>query len=295
MELGINTCFAVKRWPRPADWAPIVRDRLGLDMVQLSLDLIDVTGDEATLRRGATDHLAVTASSDIRIDSVFTGLAAYSSNLLLHPDEAARDSALAWCRSAILFGSMVGAASFGGHLGAFSVPDWRDHARRTSLWAEFKQRLADLSQYAHRQGLEAVLIENLAVRREPSTMADIEQLVTDGDTTHAPIRLCLDVGHMCVAGTTGDDRDPYAWLARLGPGAAVIQLQQSDEEGDHHWPFTTRTATVGRIDPGRVVEALGPISTTPLVLEVIPSFEQPDDLVVADLAESVTTWRSVLA
>ena len=29
-RLGINTCFAVKRWPRVEDWAPIVRDRLGL-------------------------------------------------------------------------------------------------------------------------------------------------------------------------------------------------------------------------------------------------------------------------
>ena len=29
LELGINNWFALKRWPRPADWAPIVRDRLG--------------------------------------------------------------------------------------------------------------------------------------------------------------------------------------------------------------------------------------------------------------------------
>ena len=30
VRLGIDTCFAVKRWPRPEDWAPIVADRLGL-------------------------------------------------------------------------------------------------------------------------------------------------------------------------------------------------------------------------------------------------------------------------
>ena len=29
VRLGINTCFAVKRWPRPDDWARIVRDELG--------------------------------------------------------------------------------------------------------------------------------------------------------------------------------------------------------------------------------------------------------------------------
>jgi D-erythrulose 1-phosphate 3-epimerase len=295
MEFGINTCFAVKRWPRPADWASVVRDRLGLDLVQLSLDLIDLAGSEATLRRVAADHLAATAAHDIRMDSVFTGLGAYSANLLLHPEEASRDAAQAWFRSAIEFSAMIGATSMGGHVGAFSVPDWADPGRRAALWSELKQRLADLAEDAHRHGLEALLIENLAVRREPSTMADIEELITDGDATHVAIRLCLDVGHMCVTGTTGDDRDPYAWLARLGPRSAVIQLQQSDADGDHHWPFTRSSAALGRIDPARVLEALGPGSTAPLFLEIIPSFEQPDDQVVADLVESVATWRAVLA
>jgi len=43
-RLGINNCFAVRRWPEPADWAPIVAD-LGLDTVELSLDLL--TGPDA--------------------------------------------------------------------------------------------------------------------------------------------------------------------------------------------------------------------------------------------------------
>src|SRR6188472_3565023 len=45
LELGINTCFAVKRWPTPADWGPIVGDRLELRLVQHSLDLVDFTAD----------------------------------------------------------------------------------------------------------------------------------------------------------------------------------------------------------------------------------------------------------
>ena len=30
--------------------------------------------------------------------------------------------------------------------------------------------------------------------------------MTDGDDMHVPIVACLDVGHMCVPGTSGDDR-----------------------------------------------------------------------------------------
>lgn len=42
-RLGINNCFAVKRWPEPERWAAIVRERLGLDLVQHSFDLVDLT------------------------------------------------------------------------------------------------------------------------------------------------------------------------------------------------------------------------------------------------------------
>jgi hypothetical protein len=41
-RLGINTCFAVKRWPQPERWAALVRDELGLDLVQHGLDLVDL-------------------------------------------------------------------------------------------------------------------------------------------------------------------------------------------------------------------------------------------------------------
>ena len=40
-RLGINNCFAVKRWPDPGDWAAIVKNDLGLDTVELSLDLLE--------------------------------------------------------------------------------------------------------------------------------------------------------------------------------------------------------------------------------------------------------------
>ena len=46
-ELGINTCFAVKRWPQPERWARLVRDELRLDLVQHSLDLVDLDASGA--------------------------------------------------------------------------------------------------------------------------------------------------------------------------------------------------------------------------------------------------------
>jgi sugar phosphate isomerase/epimerase len=294
-QLGINTCFAVKRWPRPADWAPIVRDTLDLELVQVSLDLVDVTRGDDSMARDVGEHLEAAGRHGLRIHSVFTGLAGYSSNLLLHPSKRERDAAERWYERAIDFAARLGVESVGGHVGAFSVPDWADAERRTMLWEELKTRLARLAAVARDRGLQGFLVENLAARREPSTMPDIESIITDGDEAHVPLQLCLDVGHMCVPETEGEERDPIAWLRRLGDRAAVIQIQQTDVLGDRHWPFTAEHDEAGRILPGAVLETLGPEATAPLIFEVIPAFEAADDSVIADLVESVRRWRQAVA
>ena len=72
LRLGINTCFAVKRWPRPEDWAPIVADRLGLGLVQHSLDLVDLATADAGLERQATALRAAAAANRLAVTSTFT-------------------------------------------------------------------------------------------------------------------------------------------------------------------------------------------------------------------------------
>jgi sugar phosphate isomerase/epimerase len=294
VRLGINTCFAVKRWPRPADWGPIVADRLGLRLVEHSLDLVDLTA--RAVDEQARELVTAASAGGLQVNSTFTGLAAYSSNMLLSPDPGTRASAKAWFREAIAFTERIGGAATGGHVGAFSVPDWRAGPRREERWESLRADLGELAGNARAHGLGALLIENLAAAREPSTMAMVRDLLTEGDPAHAPIRLALDVGHMCVAGTSGEDRDPYAWLRDLGRAAFEVQLQQSDAEGDHHWPFTPEANRRGRIEADNVIDALGEggVEDLALILEIIPAFEQDDDSVLADLRASVEYWAEML-
>ena len=290
LRLGINSCFAVKRWPLASDWGSLVRDRLKLRLVQHSFDLVDPVTDTGGAFRAASSELG------LDVHSTFTGLAAYSSNLLLHPAPEARATAEAWYRWAIAWTAEAGGVATGGHVGAFSVPDWVDPETRRARWADLHAALDRLARDARTAGLDHLLVENLAAAREPSTMAQIRDLVTEGDDSRAPVRLCLDVGHMCVPGTTGPDRDPYAWLRSVGSLATVVQLQQSDADGDHHWPFTGDRNAIGRIDADRTIDALGEsgVDSCALILEVIPSFEQPDGDVVDDLVASVDYWRDAL-
>ncbi len=293
VRLGINTCFAVKRWPRPEDWVPVVRDRLGLRLVQHSFDLVPAGSSPADA--GAIARFV--GDAGLEVHSTFTGLAAYSDNLLLGPDPAGRAAALAWYGWAIDWTAALGGRATGGHVGAFSVPDWVDPVRRAERWSDLRQALDRLARRARLAGLEYLMVENLAAAREPSTLAMFRDLLTDGSEEAVPIRLCLDVGHMCVPGTSGDDRDPYAWARALGRSAPVVQLQQSDAAGDHHWPFTPERNAAGRIDADRLLEALeaGGVEATTLILEMIPPFEQDDETVVDDLVASVAYWREALS
>ncbi len=127
-------------------------------------------------------------------------------------------------------------------------------------------------------------------------MPDIESLVTAGDSEHVPIQLCLDVGHMCVPDTDGEERDPYAWLRRMGGRASVSsRSSRATRKGTATGRSRRGIADVGRIDPDRVLEALGPDVKAPLVFEVIPAFEAPDADVLADLVESARCWREAIA
>lgn len=279
------------------EWGPIVRDHLGLRLVQHTLDLVDLSVDSAEIERQAKDVMRAAEDLDLEVASTFTGLAAYSSNLLLAPDAEARAASRAWYTAAIRFTAAIGARITGGHVGAFSVQDWNDPAARVDRWSDLKQSLAGLAALASESGLEALVVENLAAAREPSTMAMVADLLTNTGEGRVPVRACIDVGHMCVPGTEGEERDPYAWLRHLGAHAPIVQLQQSDAAGDHHWPFTPAHDTDGRIDPDRVLAALveSGARRTDLILEVIPPFEQADDEVLDDLAVSVYRWRVALA
>lgn len=294
LRLGINTCFAVKRWPLPDEWAQIVADELALGLVQHSLDLIEL---DAPLDKQADEILAACDRNGIAVHSLFTGLEAYSASLMLGPSAASRARGEArWARM-IALAAALGAEAAGGHVGSLSRADADNPARRAERWRELEARLEWLRDVACAAGVGTLLVENMACDREPSRLAQLRDLVREPQNKLAAVRVCLDVGHQCVPGTSGAERDPYHWLRELGTVAAVVHLQQSTADADCHWPFTTERNRLGRIEAPRVLEALAAsgASDATLILEVIPPFESEDARVLAELRESAAHWQAALA
>jgi len=299
IQLGINNCFAVKRWPEPVAWARRVRETLGLRLVQFSLDLLDPGTEESARREMIEQTLEAAREFDLQLSSAFTGLAAYSSNLLLHPNPLMRMDALAWYERAITLSTELGATAVGGHLGAVSCKDYAGSNRREYLESFLIEALDHLSNVAKRKGISLLLWEPMPLFREaPATIREAERLHERANRNAAvPIEFCLDLGHQCTAGARGEDRDPYEWLRQLGSFCPYIHLQQTDGEVDHHWPFTDQYNTTGIIHPEKVIESLdrSGAKEVRLIFEIIHPFEELEQKVLDDLKSSVDFWNRFIS
>lgn len=304
LHLGINTCFAIKRWPEPARWVRIVVDELGLRDAQVSLDLFapGLEADDTSAYAAAVVREA--AAAGLRLHSTFTGISAYAGNLLLHPDPQARRASESWFVRAIELTSRLGARGTGGFLGAMSMADACDAQRREALLAELGSSMARLAERASRHSLEFLLFENMAVAREYGHVIQeaqaLEVIGQDGGAGRGavPWVLCLDLGHPCALRTGTASDDPLRWIETAWARVPVFQIQQANRDGDHHWPFTRERNRVGLLRAEAVARALARMPTDDdvyLFFEVIHAPEHPDGAVLAELRESVEHWRQALA
>ncbi|MEK7408643.1 MAG: TIM barrel protein [Acidobacteriota bacterium] len=271
MKLGINLSFAIKRWQEPDVWARLVRETLGLRLVQFTYDLLDPFSPE-TLRRILAAKVRQAARDwDLEIESAFSGLAGYCSSGLLHPERAARRVALEWWKRSVETAAEIGASAAGGALGAMSVAAAADPARRNDLYREMLDAVEEISRVAGAHGLERLLIEATPVPREiPWSIEQAARLMTDLNARCAvPVQSLIDVGHALYQPLYGPQAGQAEWLGGLGPHSG------------------------GRFDLAAFaaqVRAAG-LADCPAYLEVFYPFEMADDAVLANVASSVLHCR----
>jgi len=295
IKLGINNCFAVKRWPEPQAWANIVGRDLEIGIVQFSYDLLDPMTREPLLSSVAEESLEACKRNDVLIDTTFTGLIGYSLNLLTHPNLGMRMEALKWYEQAVLVASKLKARGTGGHVASMSVGDFGDERRRSYLEAFLVESLQYLATMAAREGQRFLLWEPMPLSREqPATIARARELQAKVNEGAKLVKFCIDVGHQCAWDVKGGrDLDPYSWLSELAQESPVIHIQQTDGKGDRHWPFTKEFNEKGIIDAGKLLEAIDASGAkdTALIMEIIHPSEEKESKVLQDLVESANYWK----
>lgn len=291
MDVGVNLCFAIKRWPEPEEWARITADELGVSSVQFTMDLIDPWWPESDRAAMAARVREAAGRRGIAIHSVQIGLAGYTYNGLLHPDESARRIAEEWWRRSIDLAAELGAAAAGGPIGALSVADAASPERRKALYAEVVGRLGGLADHAKRSGLEALLMEPTPLPREiPSTIDEAKRLVADTSGGAVPLRFVIDVGHALYRPLYGEDASLVPWLTELRDHIGVLHLQNHDYRADAHWGWPDAR---GSYDPAgfhREVREAG-LDHLPVFIEVFSPFEQADDEIVPLIQSSLAACR----
>jgi len=298
VQLGINNCFAVKRWPLGKDWIRIVKEDLELDCAQFSFDLLDPILHKDSRDVMVEEIKKAAENYQLDISTTFTGLVGYCFNLLLHPSLAMRRDALHWYEEAIKITAQLGAKGTGGHVGALSMDDLNDAKRKEYLTQCLIDSLQYLSQIGKKEDLSYLLWEPMPIPRErPITISEAKDLYDKVNEKSAlPIYYCLDVGHQCTYSVRGKDKSPYAWIKELAPQSPIIHIQQTDGKGDRHWPFTSEYSKKGIIVPSKILEAIeySGANQVTLILEIVHSFEAEETKIISDLKESVECWRKFL-
>jgi D-erythrulose 1-phosphate 3-epimerase len=288
MELGINLSFAIKRWPEPERWAWIVREDLGLDLVQFSFDLLDPWWP--AVERGAMARRVRRAVADhgLQLHSAQLGLTWYTFNGLLHPDPSGRAIAGEWWQRALETAAEIGAPAIGGPLGALSAAETADQATVQQRSSELIEATIAVSNAAAAAGLRGLLIEPTPLPREiPHTIDQSRQMMIDlRGRTGVPVTYVLDVGHALYRPLYGPDITITDWLVPLRGDIGVIHLQNHDYASDAHWGWPDPRGSYDVAALGRSLRdaELGEI---PVMLELFYPFELADNTVLENTISSV--------
>jgi sugar phosphate isomerase/epimerase len=295
IPLGVNLSFCVKRWVTPDLWARLVRDELGLDLVQFSFDLVDPAWPDDLLAELAVDLRRAADEHGLTVHSAFIGLAHYAYNQLLHPNPRVRDVAEGWLARAYRFASLAGIPRVGGPLGAVAsrLDAIEDDAIADSDYRDLVDRMMRLSEVARRRGLAELYVEPTPMRREwPWTIEQARAMLADVAGAAVPWKLCVDWGHGTFEPLYGSYRGRMeTWYRALGPEIGAIHIQQTDFRYDRHWDFTER----GAVDPHMAasLQRDAGLENRPVFLEVFYPFERDDASVLDAVRRSIGILRPV--
>ncbi len=296
MNLGINLSFAVKRWPEPEVWARMVRETLGLSLVQFTYDLLDPWWPDSVRRKMTAQVRRATNDYGVVIESAFSGLANYCFAGLLHYDENGRSASREWWTRAFDVAAEMGTKICGGPLGGMSVTDAADPKRRQQRYQELLETVVELSGVAAQSGLEQLQIECTPLAREvPYTVEQARQFLLDLDgQCEVPVKLLIDVGHALYQPLYGAKAGISEWLSGLGESIGAFHLQNTDFQSDSHWGWPDKRGLFDVAGFANEVHQAG-LATIPTFLEIFYPFELADEAVLANVTSSVTHCRRFYA
>ena len=300
--LGTDLSFGLKMWPETDRWLNIVKNYLGLDVIEFNSDFLDpLFNDTNEYMEVAKEIYQACKENNIEINNYFTGEMTHCVNFITHPDERLRKGGIKWCKGAIDIASTMGARAIGSNFN--NIPSYirNDKFLYKKTIDYLMSTLSDLTRYSKEKNLKFLLWEQMYSPSEvPYTIEQTKKYFEKlNSISSLPVKLVIDVGHACCQNFKHleDDADPYRWIEECGYLAEVIHLQQTDGLASRHWPFTKEYNKKGIIFPELILKSIekADIDKIYLIFEIFFPLEVNEKTVLSEMVETVKYWRKFLS
>ncbi len=295
MRLGINTGFALNRYPMPKQWLEAVGQELGLRYAQLTADLINPDLGDKILGQLVKEINSYRKDYGVTIDSVMTGTFTRV-NHFSHPDKGTREHWKKWFRKLVDISVDIGADNLSSHFGIICYEDLKDDNKRKLRLEETVNSWKELAEYAKIKGMDYLSWEPMCIAREyGNTIEDTWKIDNMLKGSALPIYICLDINHINPSSSNPEDADYKAWLRNFASISPIMHIKQFKEGESGNYPFLKKYNEAGVVKPSEFIEALKEssyIKDSLILFEVSFKEREPQDsLLLEHLKESVEYWK----
>lgn len=294
IKLGINLNCFTNRYVLPEEWTEEIKG-LGINDVQFNADLLDPMLPWKIQERIIKYTLKLCEMKDIKIHSSFGGHN-HHQNYLGHPDDEVADYYEGFYKRLITQTALLGGAGVGTCYAIMTTKDSVNPKKRQWIIQRAADSYHRIAEYAKNEGLSYLLFETTSVSRETcATFEETDYVLSLLSDTAVPFKLCLDVGHRNLS--ESHEKTPSNWIQRYGAIAPVIHIQQCNDKGSHHWPFTKEYNEMGDISPKKILSALESSGAEDVLLAFElnhKAFHPYENHIIPNLQESIRYWRGCL-
>lgn len=200
ISIGIDNCFALKRWVKPSEWARVIRD-MGMRYVEGVADLeIEPLLTPMSCHTQWIEEVNEQKSKyGISVVMMYSNDSTYDTVGLAHPDARIRDHYVEhWFREFMRTSAAIG-ADLGYYVHGVSEDILYDRRRYGEMQRHVYDCMSRIGELAREYGVRHVALEQMYTPHQPPFTIEsmrrlMRQTLKDG---HYPLYLTEDVGHHC--------------------------------------------------------------------------------------------------
>lgn len=247
--LGIDNCFAAKRWTSPSEWVRVIKD-IGIRYIECvpDLEIEPLMTPEAYQHDWADEVNELQAKEGVDIVMFYSNVSTYYTIGFAHPDERIREYLInKWFRSFCKIASLIN-ADIGYYVQGFPESILYNKPSYDIACERMLECLAKVNHMTEEYGIRNVALEQMYTPHQiPFTIDAMKRLMLDVKKySGKSLYFTEDVGHHCPFYLRPSDEElEKAYMRYCKDGYVSIWLGSKEAYN----LFTLRRSSNGRLDP----------------------------------------------